>query len=139
MVATSRNERARALMQKAEEAGIRFSIAGDKLTATPKSRIGKTMGDKIGHLKHCIIAILRLRIAAESLEWRVDCPTFMIVSTAKTDGELAACLRCGGSWELHGSPAQGDWHIMDDPNLVESAAAKFVLASAYALIVRRNE
>jgi hypothetical protein len=43
----------------------------------------------------------------------VDNHHFTIV--AGGDGRLAACLACGGSWELHGCPAQSAWRLVDDP------------------------
>ncbi|MHB8703426.1 MAG: hypothetical protein ACYC8W_04680 [Candidatus Tyrphobacter sp.] len=67
-------------------------------------------------------------------EWRVDCPRFVVIREAGKNGELAACLACGGTWELHGSPARELWRVADDTETVEALAVRFVLlAKAQAI------
>jgi len=67
-------------------------------------------------------------------EWRVNCPRFVVAREAGKNGELAACLACGGTWELHGSPARELWRVADDTETVETLAVRFVLlAKAQAI------
>ena len=66
-------------------------------------------------------------------EWRVNCPRFVVVREAEPQGELAACLVCGGAWELHGCPPRERWRVVSDAEVVEAIAIHFVLAKAQAI------
>ena len=65
--------------------------------------------------------------------WHVDHSAFVVAREAKSVGELAACIACGGTWELHGSPPRERWRIVDAAESVECIAARFVLAKAQAI------
>lgn len=67
-------------------------------------------------------------------EWRVaGCPGFSIAREALGDPELSACVRCGAGLHLHGHPPPDAWHVVDDEEIVELIAVRFVLAKAQAI------
>jgi hypothetical protein len=63
-------------------------------------------------------------------EWRVDHDMFVVAQTAQACGRQAACLACGGTWELHGRPPRARWHIVSDPETVTLIAARVSIGSS---------
>jgi|GEM_PF-6092894 len=72
-------------------------------------------------------------------EWRVTCPAFIISRAAPGEKKKAACISCGGSWEVHGRPGPNEWRLVDDIEAVPLFEARFVLAKASEIIATRNE
>lgn len=69
-------------------------------------------------------------------EWRVaGCAAFTALERADEAAEAryGACLSCGGSIELHGSPDASQWRRVATLDNVEIAAVRYVLASAGAI------
>jgi hypothetical protein len=69
-------------------------------------------------------------------EWRVaGCLAFTVLERADEAAEAryGACLSCGGSIELHGSPDASKWRRVASLDDVEIAAIRYVLASASAI------
>jgi len=69
-------------------------------------------------------------------EWRVaGCSAFTALERADEAAEAryGACLSCGGSSELHGSPDASKWRLLASLDDVEIAAVRYVLASAGAI------
>jgi hypothetical protein len=70
------------------------------------------------------------------VEWRVTgCAAFTALERADEAAEAryGACLSCGGSIELHGSPDPSKWRRVASHDDVEIAAVRYVLASAGAI------
>ncbi len=90
--------------------------------------------DALRARKREIAEELRRRNAeAHAAEWRVDCSAFVTFADAN---ERAACLSCGGSWELHGSPARERWRTvaLDEP--VAPHVARFVVVKRAEAIAK---
>jgi hypothetical protein len=69
-------------------------------------------------------------------EWRgAGCAAFTVLERADEAAEAryCACLSCGGSIELHGSPDASKWRRVTSLDDVEIAAVRYVLASAGAI------
>ena len=110
----------RDLIIEAERRGAHFVIKGDRLEARPKSAFDARLAEEIGKRKPEIIDERQTREAALATEWRIDHDLFTIAREAEVDGELAACLACGGTWELHGSPTRDLWYVVDDATYANS-------------------
>jgi hypothetical protein len=93
---------------------------------------------EIGKHKREIIDVLQRRAKARASEWRVDHDVFTVDHEAKSDGGLAACLACGGTWELHGCPPRQHWRVIANGEAVELVASRFVIARAKAILDKRN-
>jgi RNA polymerase-binding transcription factor DksA len=75
-------------------------------------------------------------LIAYDAEWRVaGCAAFTALERADEAAEAryGACLSCGGSIELHGSPDASTWRRVASLDDVEIAAVRYVLASAGAI------
>ena len=69
-------------------------------------------------------------------EWRVaGCSAFTVLERADEAAEAhyGACVSCGGSIELHGSPEASKWRRVVSDDDVEIVAVRYVLASADAI------
>ena len=124
----------RALIIEVEQRGAQLRINGDRLEARPKDVFDPELVAEIGKHKPEIIDELRRREEALASEWRVDHDVFTVDHEAESDGELAACLACGGSWELHGCPPRRDWRVIANGEAVELVASLFVIARAKAIL-----
>jgi hypothetical protein len=76
------------------------------------------------------------RLCASCIEWRVaGCPYFTVLVGVDdvAQAEHGACIACGGSWPLHGSPEYTSWRRVTDADDVELLGTRFVIASAQKL------
>jgi hypothetical protein len=124
----------RDLIAEAEQRGAHFSVNGSRLEARPRGVFDPQLAEEIGKHKPEIIDVLQRREKARASEWRVDHDVFTVDHEAKSDGELAACLACGGTWELHGCPPRQNWRIIANEEAVELVASRFVVARAKAIL-----
>lgn len=93
--------------------------------------------ETIEHLRprkpEIIAELHRRNDEALQAEWRVDHATFVVAREVLKHGTMAACIACGGTWELHGRPPRDRWQVAEDPEAVELLAVQFVQASARAI------
>jgi hypothetical protein len=82
--------------------GVSFSVNGDKLMAKPSAAVDEELARLIRGRKDELILIFSLP------DILVNCPFFTVVEGSN---ELAACLSCGASWELHDKPSRDRWKI----------------------------
>jgi len=138
---------ARALLERLTAEGVTVCLDGDnvRLAATPPRLIDVALIDEVRATKAAVVAELQresdvLQYAAEQglyeAEWRVaGCSAFTALERADEAAEAryGACLSCGGSIELHGSPDAFEWRRVASHDDVEIAAVRYVLASAGAI------
>ena len=138
---------ARALLKRLNAEGVTVRLDGEDiclLTAPPRT-IDTALVAELRAAKAEVVAELRresdvLQYAAErglyEAEWRVSgCGAFTALERADEAAEAryGACLSCGGSIELHGSPDASKWRREASLDDVEIAAVRYVLASAGAI------
>jgi hypothetical protein len=138
---------ARALLERLTAEGVTVRLDGEDiclLTAPPRT-IDKALVAELRAAKAEVVAELRresdvLQYAAErglyEAEWRVaGCTAFTVLEHADKAAEArcGACLACGASWPMHGSPVPDEWRCVKHPDDVRIVAVRFVLASAAAI------
>jgi hypothetical protein len=84
----------------------------------------------------CLTTIDGTLVCPACAEWRVTCPLFVVSLCAADVGEKAACISCGASWEMHGSPPRDKWRVVDDVESVTLFEARLVLAKAASMITK---
>jgi len=70
-------------------------------------------------------------------EWRIEgCPRFTVrIDTNEVpEATFGACLSCGASIELHGSPAPLEWRRVAGLDDVQLVVIKYILAVATAIV-----
>jgi hypothetical protein len=138
---------ARALLERLNADGVTVRLDGEDiclLTAPPRT-IDSALVAELRAAKAEVVAELRresdvLRYAADrglyEAEWRVaGCSAFTALERADEalEARYGACLSCGASIELHGSPNASNWRRVTSLDDVEIAAVRYVLASAGAI------
>ena len=121
------------LLRRADQGRLTLFVHGHDhiIIRGPAAAIEMLRPDLTAH-KPELIQELRRRSALA--DWLVDHASFVVAREAEQHGELAACLACGGSWELHGRPLRAQWRVVDDIEAVELLAVRFVLARAQAIL-----
>lgn len=71
---------------------------------------------------------------ASCAEWRTTCPKFAVLHSTIENARMGACLGCGSSWELHGSPGSASWSLVNDLDAVVLIEAQLVVANARAIL-----
>jgi hypothetical protein len=138
---------ARALLERLTADGFSVRLDGNdvRLAVEPPRKIDRALIDEIRAAKAEVVEELRRlsepisaddreRLAAE--EWRITgCARFTTLrdSDDAREARYGACLACGVSALMHGSPTPSAWRRVADLDDVELVATRFVLASAAAI------
>lgn len=138
---------ARALLERLTAEGVSVRLDGEDvcLAIAPPREIDRELIEAIRAAKAEVVKELRresdvLEYAARrgliDAEWRVaGCAAFTVLERADKAAEAryGACLSCGASYLMHGSPASDVWRRVracDDVRIVE---VRFILAKAEAI------
>jgi hypothetical protein len=141
-----RSQRAASLIEEARNGGLEISLDGSGLRVRQRTNANpnEALIARLAEHKAAVIAELQqqdvLAYGAErglyEAEWLVaGCSAFTALERADEAAEAryGACLSCGGSIELHGSPDASKWRRVASLDDVEIAAVRYVLASAGAI------
>jgi hypothetical protein len=118
----------------ARSRGARLSVVGDRLRVEGPRGI-TTLRPLLREHRDAIRHLLT-REAVEA-EWRIEgCSRFTVLDGADEAAEarFGACLSCGASIELHGSPTPSEWRQVADLDDVQLVAVRYVIAAAAAIV-----
>ena len=136
-----RSQRAASLIEEARSGGLEISLDGSGLRVRHRTNANPNgaLIARLAEQKAAVIAELQqqdvLAYGAErglyEAEWRVaGCAAFTVLERADEAAEAryGACLSCGASIELHGSPDASKWRRVASLDDVEIVTVRFVLA-----------